>query len=313
MGNGEFVSIANDIQIGMTLLEGHMHEGLYTFQFSKSASTKVSPAQKPCSLLLNDTLESIFSKTSLRWFSVFFTLISWLKYSLVNPSKCFKLTEGENIVLCQRNSLDLVSNTGLLVLTPQITNRFCKGSSSEISTSSAVACVPTSCAQSECHTAAPSVVNLRLMQTHSRNGIFKPKMFSSVLNEKEPFTIWTASAQAEYSALLANHTWDIMPLPKVIKLLGASGSLKSRDMQMSQLHNTRETFSPVVKPTTFRVVLALVVSLNYPLRQVSINNAFLNRDLSKEIYMVQPPGFEQQRPNREHLVCKRKKALYGIK
>ncbi|KAG8502477.1 hypothetical protein CXB51_000392 [Gossypium anomalum] len=75
----------------------------------------------------------------------------------------------------------------------------------------------------------------------------------------------------------------------------------------------QETFSPVVKPTTVRVVLALAVSLNWPLRQVDINNAFLNGDLSEEIYIVQPPGFEQQGLNGERLVCKLRKALYGLK
>ncbi|KAG8479750.1 hypothetical protein CXB51_029643 [Gossypium anomalum] len=75
----------------------------------------------------------------------------------------------------------------------------------------------------------------------------------------------------------------------------------------------KETFSPVVKPTTVRVVLTLAMSLNWPLRQVDINNAFLNGDLSEEIYMVQPPGFEQQGPNGERLVCKLRKALYSLK
>lgn len=75
----------------------------------------------------------------------------------------------------------------------------------------------------------------------------------------------------------------------------------------------QETFSPVVKPTTVRVVLALVVSMGWSLRQADINNAFLNGDLHEEIYMVQPPDFEQQGNDGKQLVCRLRKALYGFK
>lgn len=74
----------------------------------------------------------------------------------------------------------------------------------------------------------------------------------------------------------------------------------------------QETFSLVVKPTTLRVVLALAVKFGWQLRQVDINNAFLNGDFSEEIYMTQPSGFEQQHEY-QPLVCRMKKALYGLK
>lgn len=75
----------------------------------------------------------------------------------------------------------------------------------------------------------------------------------------------------------------------------------------------QETFNPVVKPTTIRVVLALVVSMGWSLCQVDINNAFLNGDLQEEIYMLQPPGFEQHGPNGQQLVFRLKKVLDWLK
>lgn len=75
----------------------------------------------------------------------------------------------------------------------------------------------------------------------------------------------------------------------------------------------QETCSPIVKPTTIRVVLALAILLGWSLRQVDINNTFLNGDLHEEIYMVQPPSFEQQGAPSQQLICRLKKALYGLK
>ena len=75
--------------------------------------------------------------------------------------------------------------------------------------------------------------------------------------------------------------------------------------------NYFETFSPVVKSATVRVILSLAVMNQWQIRQVDVNNALLNGDLTEEVYMRQLEGFVD--PQRPDLVCKLHKALYGLK
>ncbi|KAA3486311.1 transcription factor SPT20-like protein [Gossypium australe] len=73
----------------------------------------------------------------------------------------------------------------------------------------------------------------------------------------------------------------------------------------------KETFCPVVKPTTIRTILSVVVSNSWQLYQVDVNNTFLNGDLIDALFMQQSAGYVQYGPNGESLVCHLKKVLYG--
>lgn len=74
----------------------------------------------------------------------------------------------------------------------------------------------------------------------------------------------------------------------------------------------QETFSPVAKLNTIRVLLSLAANLDWPLHQFDVKIAFLyGTDLEEEIYMDLPPGYEH--PESKPMVCKLEKSLYGLK
>jgi histone deacetylase 1/2 len=72
-----------------------------------------------------------------------------------------------------------------------------------------------------------------------------------------------------------------------------------------------ETFSPMVKANTIRLVLSLAITQQWTICQIDIQNAFLHGQLQEEVYMQQPQGYVH--PNFPHHVCRLKKSLYGLK
>ncbi len=72
-----------------------------------------------------------------------------------------------------------------------------------------------------------------------------------------------------------------------------------------------ETFAPVARLEAIRLLLAFACSKDFKLFQMDVKSAFLNGYINEEVYVEQPPGFENhQYPNH---VYKLNKALYGLK
>jgi hypothetical protein len=139
---------------------------------------------------------------------------------------------------------------------------------------------------------------------------------------------WTQAIKEEMEALMKNKTWNLVPLPRGKKTVGckwvfsikhkADGSIERYKARLVAKGYTQtygvdyqETFSPVAKLNTVRVLLSLAVNLDWPLHQFDVKNAFLHGDLEEEVYMDIPPGYSVTTGTNE--VCKLQRALYGLK
>ena len=144
------------------------------------------------------------------------------------------------------------------------------------------------------------------MQTRSKNGITKPNTklcYKTVLDYTytEPpvykiaskYPKWCEAMDVEYQALKKQHTWTLVPAPPHANLVGCKWVFKLKlnsdgtvarykaRLVAKGFHQRvgidySETFSPVIKPATIRLVLAIIVSCNWPLRQLDVSSTFLN-------------------------------------
>lgn len=154
--------------------------------------------------------------------------------------------------------------------------------------------------------------NQHPMQTRGKTGIFKPKALLASTSVSdihiEPKSVKSAlnsphckaAMEQEYAALINTKTWSLVDLPPDKNFIGCKWVFRVKynpDGSVSK-HKARivakgfhqqegfdyfESFRPVVKPTIVRVILTLVLSQKRPLKQVDINNGFLNGELSEEM------------------------------
>ena len=139
---------------------------------------------------------------------------------------------------------------------------------------------------------------------------------------------WRESVGDEVGAMIKNDTWYETELPKekkavtsrllfTIKYL-ANGKPERRKTRLVARGYTQiygedylDTFAPVAKLHTIRIVLSLAVNLEWDLWQMDVKNAFLQGELEDEVYMRPPPGMEDMvKPGN---VLRLKKAIYGLK
>ncbi|KAI5345040.1 hypothetical protein L3X38_012917 [Prunus dulcis] len=138
---------------------------------------------------------------------------------------------------------------------------------------------------------------------------------------------WVQAIKEEMKALEKYQTWTLETIPRGKKTIGCrwvftikhnvDGSIERYKVRLVAKGYTQtygidyeETFAPVAKLNTVRVLLSLAANLDWPLHQFDVKNAFLHGELTEEVYMDIPPGYNTIQTG---TVCKLRKALYGLK
>ena len=125
-----------------------------------------------------------------------------------------------------------------------------------------------------------------------------------------------------------NQVWHLVPRPKDYPIIGtkwvfrnkmdeSGGVVRNKARLVAQGYNQEEgidfdeTFAPVARLESIRMLLAFACYKDFKLFQMDVKSAFLNGFLTEEVYVEQPPGFEDK--NLSNHVYKLTKALYGLK
>jgi hypothetical protein len=159
--------------------------------------------------------------------------------------------------------------------------------------------------------------------TASLTHTIEPKSYSEAVK----FECWQKAMDDELDALSKTGTWSFVDLPPHTKPIGSKwvykvkyksdGSVERYKARLVAKGYTQiegldffDTFSPVAKLTTVRLLLAVSSIKCWHLHQLDVNNAFLHGELQEDVYMVVPEGVTAPKP---HQVCKLVKSMYGLK
>jgi hypothetical protein len=173
-------------------------------------------------------------------------------------------------------------------------------------------------------------IRLAKMARHMKdpNDEDEPETVKEALNHPEGGKQWEKAIQDEVNANLKNHAWDIVPRPRNRQVVSNKFAFKHKKNELaiivrlkarlvargfSQIYGVDylDTYAPVVKLTSIRILLAIAAIYGLEILQMDVVTAFLAGELEEEIYMEQPEGFEIG--SREDFVCRLRKSIYGLK
>jgi hypothetical protein len=157
----------------------------------------------------------------------------------------------------------------------------------------------------------------------------------SFVSSIEPFRVeevlldpnWVLAMQEELNNFKRNEVWSLVPRPKQ-NVVGTKWVFRNKQDKHGVVTRNKarlvekgyaqvagldfeETFAPVARLESIRILLAYATHHSFRLFQMDVKSAFLNGPIKEEVYVEQPPSFEEERyPD---YMCKLSKALYGLK
>ena len=139
---------------------------------------------------------------------------------------------------------------------------------------------------------------------------------------------WLEAMKSEIDSMYENQVWNLVDPPEGVrpieckwiykKKTDADGNvyihkvrLVAKGFRQIQGVDYDETFSPVAMLKSIRIILAIAAYHDYEIWQMDVKTAFLNGNLTEDVYMIQPEGFVD--PKDAGKVCKLQRSIYGLK
>lgn len=156
-------------------------------------------------------------------------------------------------------------------------------------------------------------------------GDLEPTSFKEAISSPDA-TEWQKAMKDEYDSLMSNKVWKLVDRPKNTNIVkckwvfkvknDAAGNfvrykarLVARGFTQKEGIDFHDTYSPVVRHSTIRILFSLANEFDLNIDHVDVTTAFLNGNLNEVIYMEQPEGFGSNNDK----VCLLQKSIYGLK
>ena len=152
----------------------------------------------------------------------------------------------------------------------------------------------------------------------------EPRNIQEALSDEN----WIVAMQEELNQFIRNDVWELVSPPENQSIIGTKWIFRNKTNETGQIIRNKarlvaqgytqeegldydETFAPMARLESIRILLAYACYMDFKLYQMDVKSAFLNGLINEEVYVKQPPGFEDiKNPD---FVYKLKKALYGLK
>ncbi|GJR19257.1 retrovirus-related pol polyprotein from transposon TNT 1-94 [Tanacetum coccineum] len=174
-------------------------------------------------------------------------------------------------------------------------------------------------------------LNQRTLRSQAQNqsnffcfiSTIEPKNVNEALGDES----WIVAMQEELNQFIANDIWELVPQPKNMTIIGTKwvfrnkldengvvfrnkARLVAQGYNQQEGINYDETYAPVARLESIRILLAYACTLDFKLFQMDVKSVFLNGFINEEVYVAQPLGLiDFEKPDH---IYKLKKALYGL-
>ncbi|GJV09312.1 retrovirus-related pol polyprotein from transposon TNT 1-94 [Tanacetum coccineum] len=155
-------------------------------------------------------------------------------------------------------------------------------------------------------------LNQRTLRSQAQNqsnffcfiSTIEPKNVNEALTDDS----WIVAMQEELNQFIANNVWELVPQPRNMTIIGTKWVFRNKLDEngivsqnkarlVAQGYNQQEgidydeTYAPVARLESIRILLAYACALDFKLFQMDVKSAFLNGFINENVYVTQPPGF----------------------